>query len=188
MKIATNKFVSVTYDLFVGEGEELSLMEQATREVPLDFLYGTGVMLPSFEEKLKGLGVGDKFEFVLSPAEAYGDYDEENQIELPKSAFEVDGQFDSEMVQEGRVIPMMDSEGNRLNGSVMEVGEDTVLLDFNHPLAGETLHFSGEVIAVRLPTEKDIKALSHDHCCGCGCDCDCEGDEACDCGCGGHHH
>ncbi|MDR1644743.1 MAG: FKBP-type peptidyl-prolyl cis-trans isomerase [Tannerellaceae bacterium] len=171
MRIATNKFVSVIYDLNVGEEDERELMEKATREAPLSFLFGTGSMLPAFEDELAGCKVGDKFKFTIFPSDAYGEYNEEYLMELPKTVFEVDGQFDAEMVKEGNIVPMVDSDGNRLNGSVMEVKGDTVCIDFNHPLAGETLHFSGEVIDVHDPTQEDLASLSSG---GCGC-----GDDDC---------
>jgi FKBP-type peptidyl-prolyl cis-trans isomerase SlyD len=176
MKITTNKFVSVIYDLNVGEGDERELMEKATREEPMSFIYGIGMMLPAFEEELLGLGLGDKFAFTIPPAEAYGEYNEEHLMELPKSVFEVEGKFDSALVKEGNILPMMDSDGNRLNGSVMEVKDQVVLIDFNHPLAGETLHFSGEIIDVHNPTEEEVALLTADNSdCGSDCDCDCEG-------------
>lgn len=198
MKITVNKFVAVTYDLNVGEGEERELMEKATAEVPLKFIFGTSSMLPAFENALKGLEVGDKFDFSIAPAEAYGEYQEEHVLDLPKNLFEVEGKFDSETIQEGNTVPMMDSNGNRLNGSVLEVKEDIVIMDFNHPLAGETLHFSGEVIDVHEPTAEEIAAMSASAGCGCGCDdcgsdCDCGSDNDQNpegkggCGCGGCH-
>ncbi|MDR1980211.1 MAG: FKBP-type peptidyl-prolyl cis-trans isomerase [Tannerellaceae bacterium] len=181
MKITTNKFVAVTYDLNVGEDDERELMERATLGAPLKFIFGTGMMLPAFEDKLKGLGVGEKFNFTLSPADAYGEYEEEHVIELPKNIFEVNGKFDSEMIMEGHMVPMMDSNGNQLNGSVLEVKEDVVVMDFNHPLAGETLHFSGSVIDVHDPTAEEIAELSSG---GCGCDSgSCEEGGCCGCGC-----
>jgi len=169
MKIAANKFVSVTYDLNVGEGGEQELMERASVEAPLSFIFGTDSMLPAFEKALAGLEVGGKFDFSLSPADAYGEYDEEHVLDLPKHIFEVDGKFDDEMIQEGNTVPMMDSTGNRLNGSVLEVGEDTIKMDFNHPLAGETLHFTGEVLDVHEPTAEELaKLLAPAGGCGCG--------------------
>ena len=71
MKITANKFVAVTYDLNVGEGEERELMERATAETPLKFIFGTGAMLPAFEDALKGLEVGDKFNFSITPADMW---------------------------------------------------------------------------------------------------------------------
>lgn len=181
MKISANKFVSVTYDLNVGEGDELELMERATPEVPLSFVFGTGMMLPAFEKALSGMQVGEAFDFRLTPENAYGEYNEEYLTELPKNIFEVDGKFDSKMVKEGNTLPMMDTNGNRLNGSVLEVKEDVVVMDFNHPLAGETLHFTGEVIDVHEATAEEIAAMSA----GGGCSC---GDDGCGDDCGGCGH
>ena len=182
MKISANKYVAVIYDLNVGEGEERELMEKATREVPLKFIYGMGMMIPAFEEALMGLEEGEKFDFSITPENAYGEYNEEHVLDLPKSIFEVDGKFDSEMVKEGNTIPMMDASGQRINGSVLEVKDDVVVMDFNHPLAGETLHFTGEVIDVHEPTAEEIAALTAPAG-GCGCGCD-----SCGGGCGDHEH
>lgn len=194
MKITNNKYVAVTYDLNVGEGDERELMEKATKEVPLKFIFGTGMMIPAFESALMGLEVGSTFNFSIAPADAYGEYNEEHVMDLPKNIFEVDGKFDAEMIKEGNTVPMMDSNGNRLNGSVLEVKEDVVVMDFNHPLAGETLHFTGEVIDVHEPTAEEIAALTAPAGgCGCGCgDCgsgcgDGCGDHGDSCGCGGCH-
>lgn len=188
MKITSDKFVSVTYDLNVGEGEERELMEQATAEAPLKFIFGTGGMLPAFEGALKDLEVGGKFNFTIEPADAYGEYDEANVLDLPRNIFEIDGKFDEEMIREGNTVPMMDSDGNRLQGSILEVNEDIVVMDFNHPLAGETLHFSGEVVDVHEPTAEEIAAItasSGGGGCGCGggdCSCGSGGDSNCGCG------
>lgn len=176
MRISANKYVAVIYDLNVGEGEERELMEKATREVPLKFIYGTGMMIPAFEDALAGLESGDQFDFSLTPENAYGEYNEDHVLELPKNIFEIDGKFDSEMVKEGNTIPMMDADGHRMNGSVLEVKKDVVVMDFNHPLAGETLHFKGEVVDVHEPTAEEIAAMTSSSCgggcegCGGGCD------------------
>lgn len=178
MRISANKYVAVIYDLHVGEGEERELMEKATREVPLKFIYGTGMMIPAFEDALAGLESGDQFDFSLTPENAYGEYNEDHVLELPKNIFEIDGKFDSEMVKEGNTIPMMDADGHRMNGSVLEVKKDVVVMDFNHPLAGETLHFKGEVVDVHEPTAEEIAAMTSSSCGG-GC-------EGCGGGCGDH--
>ncbi|MCD7976106.1 MAG: FKBP-type peptidyl-prolyl cis-trans isomerase [Tannerellaceae bacterium] len=185
MKITANKFVSVTYDLNVGEGEERELMERATAENPLSFIFGTDMMLPAFEDALKGLEVGGKFNFSIAPADAYGEYNDDHLMDLPKNIFEVEGKFDAEVIKEGNIVPMMDSNGNRLNGSVMDVKDDIVVMDFNHPLAGETLHFSGEVLDVHEPTAEEIAKMTAGGGCGCGDDCgsDCGDQGGCGCGC-----
>ena len=169
MKISDEKMVSLSYDLTVtDENGESELMERATKQSPLTFMFGMGMMLDSFEKNIEGLKTGDKFSFVLTPEEAYGEYFEAHILELPKKLFEVDGKFDEERVSEGQTLPMMDASGNRMMGSVLEVQSDVVVMDFNHPLAGETLHFDGEVIDVHEPTEEEINALSQeDDCCGC---------------------
>ncbi|HHT30187.1 FKBP-type peptidyl-prolyl cis-trans isomerase [Petrimonas mucosa] len=184
MKITDSKYVTLTYDLNVGEGDERELMEQATPERPLEFIFGTNSMLKAFEDNIYGLSEGDSFKFSLTPDEAYGDYDETRIIDLPKSIFEVDGKIDHQMLFEGNTLPMMDSDGNRLTGSVVSITEDTVTMDFNHPLAGETMHFEGVIQEVRDASPEEIAALFSGGGCGCGNDsCGC-GDEGDSCGCG----
>ena len=159
MKIETNKYVILSYDLHVGEDEDRELMESATEETPLEFIFGTNSMLESFEKQLEGKKSGDTFEFTLTSDEAYGEFDEEKVLELPKNIFEVDGEIDEEMLFEGNTIPMMDTEGNKLMGSIVEITGGIVSMDFNHPLSGETLHFSGNVIDVRDATPEEIASL-----------------------------
>lgn len=195
MKISPNKFVSLSYDLNVGEGDEKELMERATSEQPLEFIYGTNSMLEAFENNLDGLSEGDSFDFVLTPDQAYGEYDDDHVVDLPLNIFEVDGKIDENVIFEGNTIPMMDANGNRLNGSVVSVGDEAVKMDFNHPLAGETLNFSGKVLNVREASAEEIAALfAPQGGCGCGCggheseSCDCSEKDAasggCGCGCG----
>ncbi len=184
MKISDDKVVSLAYDLTVGEGKngKKELMERATPEKPLTFMFGMGMMLEAFEKNLEGLKEGDKFSFTLTPEESYGERIEENVVELAKNIFEMDGKFDDELIAEGETLPMMDSNGNRLMGSVLEVRPDVIIMDFNHPLAGETLHFKGEVIDVHEATLEEIAALTQPQ--G-GCNCSgCQGGHEDHCGCG----
>ncbi|MBP1675528.1 MAG: peptidylprolyl isomerase FKBP-type [Bacteroidetes bacterium] len=177
MKITANKSVSAEYELYVdGETEgELELMERATAEQPLSFIFGVGMMLPKFEEKLFGLSAGEKFEFTINNEDAYGPYEDENVIELDRTIFEIDGKLDTEVVYEGNVVPLMDNDGNRINAQVVEITDTFVKVDLNHPLAGENLHFKGSVLEVREATEKELNALTGG---GCGGSCGC-GDEGC---------
>ncbi len=169
MKIETNKYVKLAYELYVGEDNERELMERATEEIPLEFIFGTNSMLQSFEDQLDGKSIGDTFDFMLTPDEAYGDFEEEKIVDIPKSVFKVDGEIDEELLEEGKTIPMMDTEGNSLLGSVVEVKDEIVSMDFNHPLAGEILHFTGSVLEVRDATTEEIAALfTQDSCCS-GC-------------------
>ncbi len=185
MKISENKYVTLTYDLNVGEGEERELMEQATAEKPLEFIFGTNSMLEAFEKQIEGLTQGEAFSFQLTPEEAYGDYDDAKIIELPKNIFEIDGKIDEQVLFEGNTVPMMDSSGNRLTGSVMSIANDVVTMDFNHPLAGETMHFEGSVEGVRDASAEEIAALFSGGGCGCGSGgCDSCGDGSDEGGCG----
>ena len=180
MNITKDKFISVTYELRTeAEGE---LVEKATEESPLTFINGAGQMIPKFEENLEGLVVGDKFEFKIEIIDAYGPATEEAVIDLQKNIFEVDGNFDSKVVKVGNVVPLQDNTGNITKGIVLEVTDDIVKMDFNHPLSGDDLYFKGEVIDVRIPSKEELQALegtgggycdSHDHEhqhgeCGCG--------------------
>ncbi len=168
MKITANKSVSAEYELYVdGEVEgELELMEKATPEQPLSFVYGVGMMLPKFEENLFGMQVGDKFDFVINNEDAYGPYDDESVLDLDRAIFEVDGKLDEEMIFEGNVVPLMDGDGNRINAQVVSISDTHVKVDLNHPLAGENLHFKGSVLEVREATEKELAAIMGG---GCGC-------------------
>ncbi len=188
MKIETNKVVNVEYELFVTtEKNELELMERATAENPLNFIYGVGMMLPKFEANLFGLSANDTFEFVLEKEDAYGEYEDQRVVKLERSVFEIDGKLDESIVFEGNVVPLMDAEGNRLQGMVDKVTDTHVTIDLNHPLAGEKLTFKGKVLEVREATEEDLKVLQGG--CGCSGNCDChhEHDDNC-CGEGHHHH
>jgi len=186
MRIDTNKYITLAYDLNVGEDNELELMEQATPEQPLEFIFGTNSMLEAFEENINGLTKGDKFSFTLTPEQAYGDYDEDKIIEIPKNIFEVDGKIDENVLFEGNTVPMMDSSGNRLMGSVISIEDEVVAMDFNHPLAGELMHFSGSVLDVRESTAEEIAALFTSGGCGCGSSCGCgDGEDDGECGSGG---
>lgn len=187
-----NYYFAVTYDLKVGEEQEV--MEQATLERPLCFYSGLGMMLDKFEQQLLPLNVCDKFDFTIPCADAYGEYDDEGVIDLPKSTFEVEGKVDEQILFEGNVVPLLDTDGNHINASIVKVGKDTVTVDLNHPLAGEDLHFVGSVIVKREATADEIANLFAKHSCGgChgGCGGDCSGDCDCDdkdggCGCGGN--
>ena len=188
MKITVNKSVSAEYELFVdGDAEgELELMEKATAEQPLNFIYGVGMMLPKFEEHIFGLAEGEAFDFVIDIEDAYGPYEDENVLDLDRAIFEIDGKLDTEVVFEGNVVPLMDNEGHRLNAQVVSVDDTHVKVDLNHPLAGENLHFKGKVLAVREASEEELAALQGEGGCGCGtggCGSEGGGCGSGDCGC-----
>lgn len=181
MKIDRNSHVTLTYELRL-DGAEGELIEQTGDETPLKFVFGAGKMLEMFEQKLEGLQAGDSFAFGLSADDAYGEMNPNAIVEIPKHIFMVNGKIDDNLLTEGNSVPMQDAQGNRLNGLVLEVGEELVKMDFNHPLAGENLFFNGKVIEVREATEDELSDCCGDSCgsgscgsgsnsggCGCGC-------------------
>ncbi|MCC9167029.1 FKBP-type peptidyl-prolyl cis-trans isomerase [Pontibacter harenae] len=157
MKIDKNKVVSLTYELRIdNEKGEQSLVEVANEEQPMVFIYGMSGLPDQFEENLNGLNTGDSFDFKLDSDDGYGDIDENAVVELPMQVFQVDGSVPDNMLEAGNFIPMADSEGNQLQGRVAEVKDDSVIMDFNHPLAGKELHFKGKVENVREATPEEI--------------------------------
>ena len=191
-----HKYITVAYSLYTDNSEGVhELVEQAPAEHPFQFITELGVALEAFEAKLKDLNAGDEFDFTLSVDEAYGPYEQEHVIELPKSTFMLNGRFQNDVIFEGAVIPLVNADGNRFQGLVLEVKEDVVIIDLNHPLAGKELHFKGSVVTSREATDAEVTALikmmSGEGGCGCGCGCDGGCDGGCDsegCGCGDHEH
>lgn len=171
MKITTNSVVSVTYKLSSKvEGGEEKFLEYANSNAPLVFIFGVGGMIAGFETNLNGLAVGDKFDFSVNPEDGYGENHADNIIQLPVEAFKNEkGEIQRELLQVGKAIPMQDNEGHHMNGVITKVGINEVTMDFNHPLAGQYLHFEGEVLEVRIATPDEL-AHGHVH------------------GAGGHHH
>lgn len=159
MVISKNKVVSLTYELKLdnAEGEVVDMADAAQ---PLVFLYGAGNMLPKFESNLAELKADDNFEFTLSSDDAYGPVIEEAVVDLPIDIFMVDGKIDPDMLFVGNVIPMQDNEGRPLDGTVVSISDDKVKMDFNHPMAGKTLHFTGKILELREATAEEI---SHGH-------------------------
>ena len=159
MKVGNKKVVSMVYDLRKenASGESIQKVE---KETPFVCLFGVGGLLPKFEENLEGLVAGDTFGFSLTAEEAYGNPVSEAIVDLDKSIFEIEGKIDDKMLEIGNVIPMMNQDGQPLQGRVLQVGETSVKMDFNHPLAGIPLHFSGEILNVRDASEEE---LAHGH-------------------------
>lgn len=173
MRINKGVLVQAHYKLEDTEGK---LIESTQDSNPLEFIFGMGMMLPAFEAELSGKEPGDKFDFVLSAQDAYGEVNPDLLIELPRSAFEIDGEFDNEIVFEGARVPMNTADGQVVEGLVTAIGKETVSMNFNHDLAGMALHFTGEVVEVHEPSDEEYdRYFGHSHSCG-GCSC---GDHGC---------
>ena len=185
MKIEANKVVEFSYELEV-DGQ---VVDRTTKERPLDYIHGTGSLLPKLEAHIEGMEPGATFDVTLSPADGYGEVDPSRIIDLPKAAFEVNGEVREDLLVPGNTIPMMNSMGGVIPGVVLEVSEDSVKMDLNHQMAGKTLHFTGEVLSVREATEKELTEGLHGeyvHTCG-GCGGGCHGHDG-ECGGGCHDH
>lgn len=189
MKIGINKVVEFTYELEVDG----SVVDRTTKERPLDYIHGTGSLLPKLEEHIEGMEAGATFDVTLEPADAYGEVEPEKIIDLPKSAFEVNGEVRDDLLVPGNTIPMLNRAGAVIPGVVLEVTPETVKMDLNHQMAGKTLHFTGEIVSVREAREKELTEGLHGeyvHKCG-GChDGGCHGGDCGghDGGCGCHDH
>ena len=183
MKIAENTFVALDYKLEVDG----AIADQSQPGQPLKFAYGMGMLLPKFEAAIENLEPGAKFAFTLSPSDGYGEVIKEAVVELPRNVFEVNGEVEPGLLEVGNMVPMADQQGNRLMGRVVEAGE-VVKMDFNHPMAGKTLNFSGQIVDVRELTPEDLQGFAGgygagdaaDGGCGCGCgDNSCESCDSC---------
>ncbi len=153
MKISKHTVPSVSYTLRV-EGE---IVDQATVEEPLTFLFGIGAMIPGFEKNLAEKEQGDEYDFVLQPEEAYGNYDSNAIVDLPIDTFKIDGKVQDDILKIGNVVPMQDQHGTPLRGIVKEITDANVTMDFNHVLAGKELHFTGSIVEVREATSEEIE-------------------------------
>ena len=157
MKIEKNKVAVVTYELEV-DGKTV---DRATREKPLEYIHGMHMLIPKFEAEVAGLAEGEAFAFTIAPEEGYGPYEEKRKFDVPKSAFTVNGELREDLMQPGRTVPMLNASGHVVNATIVAVKEDAVTLDFNHPMAGKTLHFRGEVVSVRDATGKELTEGLH---------------------------
>lgn len=170
MFISKDKVVAVHYVLQVEHEGEKVVADKSELESPLHYLHGSGMLLPQFEANLEGLQSGDAFDFMIIAEEGYGLRNDQDVVAIPVQSFlDETGKIDENMIKPGNVLPMVDQNGNRFQGMVLDVTPDQVIMDFNHPLAGKDLYFSGSVATIREATSEEI-AHGHVH------------------GPGGHHH
>ncbi|MFR9553677.1 MAG: peptidylprolyl isomerase [Rikenellaceae bacterium] len=176
MKVEMNKMVAVNYTLTVDG----AIADQSQPGAPLQFVFGTGMLLPKFEEAIVGMSVGEKVSFTLEAKDGYGEVAAEAVVELPKTIFMVDGVVDEESLVVGKVLTMGDRDGNRMMGKIVSIAEESVTMDFNHPMAGKTLNFEVEIASVRDVTPEDMMGQGGGCSCGCG-EGSCDGSEGCNC-------
>lgn len=181
-KIQAGKFVQLAYEIFVANDAGDTSVFKFTNDQPDTFVFGMDPgMLEGFMKNIEGLAMGDKFDFALEPNEAFGPKDPKMIMEIPRETFVIEGEFDSERVHVGAVLPMQTQDGFRIDGRVIQMADEVVVMDFNHQLAGERVHYVGEVVTVRDATPEELTPPSHG--CGCGCDCGHDHKHGDSCGC-----
>lgn len=163
MQIENNTVASMAYRITI-DNKNGELIEFADEQNPRAMIFGFNKMIPGFESKLLGFMPGDVFEFSLSPEEAFGEYRSEMVIDVPKSAFVVEGKLREDLLFVENELGMMDSKGNPIRGRIVELHEEHVKMDFNHRLAGKKLYVTGTVQDVRMVTSEDLNPSG-----GCGC-------------------
>lgn len=160
MTVESNKVISIDYTLRNAAGE---ILDQSAPETPLSYLHGHNNLIPGLENALSGKALGDKVEAVIPPEEAYGEYDDSLIQSVPREMFQ-----GVDEIEPGMQFQTQTPQGIQVI-TVKEANDETVTIDANHALAGETLHFDVTVKEVRDASEEEL-AHGHVH------------------GPGGHHH
>lgn len=152
MQIAKDSVVSIDYTLRNDDGE---ILDTSSGREPLTYLHGSGNIIPGLENELTGKVVGDSLYVKVAPENGYGLHDPERVQNVPRTA------FPKNMVpQVGMQLMARDPAGNAFPLWIVGVEADSVVVDGNHPLAGQTLHFQVEVKEIRAASEEE---LSHGH-------------------------
>jgi FKBP-type peptidyl-prolyl cis-trans isomerase SlyD len=174
MNITKDKLVSLAYELRIDGTDEI--VEKLDSDNPLRFISGAGFLLPEFEQQVEGMVKGDKFHFILKSENAYGPIDEKAIIDIDRSIFS-SGEYDEDFFEVGKTIPMMTKSGQRVDGKIIGATAESIKMDFNHPMAGKDLNFTGHVVDVKDSTDEDYQELygasdcSSGSCDGCGGSC-----------------
>lgn len=148
MKVEAGKVVVLNYELFSKDGE---LFESSDSE-PIEFVQGDGDVLPGIEAAVEGQPAGARLEVTLNAVEAFGEYNPEGLVSVPRSELPPD----VELVQDEWITVIVrddddDEEPGEMDMRIAEVGDDAVVLDANHPLAGQEVTFRLEVVSVSDP-------------------------------------
>lgn len=172
MAIEKNQVVSIEYEVRDGE----TIVDSNVGGQPLVFMFGKGQIIPGLENGIVNMGIGEKSDVLVKAADAYGEYNEEAQQEVPKE------QFAGIELSEGMTLYGQGEDGGTVQVVVKEIKDEAVLIDFNHPLAGKDLMFTVTINNIRdasaeeamtgIPAENKVDDSG---CCGtgggsgCGC-------------------
>lgn len=152
--IADGSVVTMHYKLVLGDGQ---VVDSSEGSEPLAYLHGSGNIVPGLESAMSGKAEGEKFDVKVAPEEGYGPRHDEAVQTVPRTMFPEDAQL-----QAGIQFQATDEQQRPIMGTIKEVSDETVTVDFNHPLAGQELNFSIEVVAVRAATSEE-KEHGHVH-------------------------
>jgi FKBP-type peptidyl-prolyl cis-trans isomerase SlyD len=151
--VADGMVVKLDYTLTLSNGEVYDSSEDSG---PLEYLHGQGQLIPGLEEALYGMAVGEQKDVVVTPEMGYGEYDPAAVQSLERDMFPADLELEP-----GMPIDLYDEDADEeIEAFVSEVTDDEVVVDFNHPLAGETLSFHVRIAGVREATSEE---LEHGH-------------------------
>ncbi len=184
MKISNNTAAQVSYKILTND-QKGEMIEFADNSNPRLLIFGNNSLIPGFETHMNGMQAGDEFEFSLNSAESFGDYRNDLLVQVPKSAFMIDGVLKEDLLFLGNEISMLDNNGGVVSGRVMEINSDDIKMDFNHKLAGSGLYVSGKIHSVRNVTAEDLAPAGG---CGSGCGCGTNNSTANSCGTGSEQH
>jgi FKBP-type peptidyl-prolyl cis-trans isomerase SlyD len=144
----------VTFDFTLRLNDD-EVADTTQGQMPLRFVVGQGQLLPALEDAMIGMVAGEQRQITIEPVDAYGEWDEDALEEVAISELP-----DGAELEEGAALEVTDSEGETYEATVYEINKDTVVLDYNHPLAGETLQFDVKVVDIRPATASE---LAHGH-------------------------
>jgi peptidylprolyl isomerase len=161
-KIENGIFVSVDYKGTLQNGE---VFDTSSGRQPLEVQIGAGEVIKGFEEALLGMSLNEKKSFTIEPEDAYGQRDESLKRVFARA--EVPPEID---LQVGQIVGIRSQEGQQIPASIVQVDDENVTADMNHPLAGEVLHFEIEVVGISSTPTQDPDECGHGcDCSSCGC-------------------
>jgi len=172
MAIEANQIVSIEYEVKDGD----TVVDSNVGGAPLVFMFGKGQIIPGLENGIVNMDIGEKADILVKPADAYGEYNADATQEVPAD------QFAGIDLEKGMTLYGQGEDGGTVQVIVKEIGEETVIIDFNHPLAGKDLMFSVTINNIREATPEEVMTgvpaenkQEDDGCCGtgggsgCGC-------------------
>jgi FKBP-type peptidyl-prolyl cis-trans isomerase SlyD len=148
MIVEEQNIITIAYELREGNAAG-PLLERMDHNYTFKFYFGSGKLLPAFEDQLYGLEEGKPFQFTLTPEQGYGRVEEGNIIDVPRSVF---AQIGENVLVAGNFVSLKDDEGIDHNGKIISWNDEHVKVDFNHAMAGKELHFSGVILNIREAT------------------------------------